>query len=448
MLDKKLKILIEIIKNGKDSYTSEEIQDFLGLKFVEGVYPYIKGLKEYVKKTGKGKYSLISHKEKINDLRRIVSIYHEGTELLLDSKVKGILIKFKSKKIISYDELNKKDISLIKELIKKTHTIHEVSEDGKKYIFLCSYDEPIKSLLNFLDIELDYSSEELKLDIQKYYSNLPNTEIPVTDEEQAELRRMNIEYYLLGKDLILNRLSETNFNFLVVSDELTKKKKSEFNNNPFVFTTKLDNWRLQYIYNTDRIEGNVLTLEQVKSILTVGSDTSEIKKEVLETINSRTALERIFNTNNELNEDFIKKLHLAIQNSISKNAGEYKIRENCIRDSEGNLMDRTTPASFVKERMDKLIRWYNDNKNKLHTFVLASVFHNQFVYIHPFDDGNGRLARLLFNFILIKDGYFPIIFYNHDKEEYYARIRTAKSGNVKDFVSYCSGLYAHQIEAF
>ena len=80
--------------------------------------------------------------------------------------------------------------------------------------------------------------------------------------------------------------------------------------------------------------------------------------------------------------------------------------------------------------------------------VLATVVHNQFVYIHPFNDGNGRVARLLFNFILIKKGFFPIIFYNDEKQKYYSYLRSAKSGDIKQFVSYVLELYRTQLEEF
>ena len=172
------------------------------------------------------------------------------------------------------------------------------------------------------------------------------------------------------------------------------------------------------------------------------------KRDVLETINSRTALDNIFDTHNELTEEFIKKLHLATQQGIDTDAGKYKTDENCIVDDSGNLIDTTTPARFVEERIGPLIKWYNDNKTKFHPIVTASVVHNQLVYIHPFSDGNGRVARLLLNFILIKSGYFPVIIYNDQKQKYYSVLRQSKSGDITPFVAHIAELYRTQLETF
>jgi Fic family protein len=190
-------------------------------------------------------------------------------------------------------------------------------------------------------------------------------------------------------------------------------------------------------------------MQDVKTILTVGSiSVEQDKKAVLETVNSRTALDNIFDVTNELTIDFIKRLHLATQIGIDEKAGEYKQKENCITDTSGTLIDTTTPVEFVEKRMESLVNWYNQNKNKLHPFVLATIFHNQFVYIHPFNDGNGRVSRLLFNFILIKNGFFPIIIYNDEKHKYYNYIRSSKRGDIKEFVSYCLDLYRSQVDEF
>ena len=230
---------------------------------------------------------------------------------------------------------------------------------------------------------------------------------------------------------------------------ITLKKRKEFSENPFAITSKIADWKMKYVYNTDRIEGNPLTMQEVTTIITTGGlNVEKNKKAVLETINSRTALDNIFNTTNELTTEFIKNIHLATQFGLDQDAGKYKTGENCIIDDSSILMDTTTPAQFVEKRMNSLIDWYNKKKKNLHPFALASIVHNQFVYIHPFNDGNGRVARLLFNFILIKNGFFPIIFYNDEKEKYYACIRSGKDGTIKQFLAFCNDLYRTQLNEF
>ena len=141
-------------------------------------------------------------------------------------------------------------------------------------------------------------------------------------------------------------------------------------------------------------------------------------------------------------------MNFATQQGIGEFAGQYKMEDNCITDEDKNLIDNTTPPRFVEERMDSLVEWYNKNKTSFHPLVLAIIVHNQFVYVHPFDDGNGRVARLLFDFILIKHGYFPIIFFNEQKTKYYNHIRSSRLGDIRYFVFYCLDLYREQLEVF
>ena len=172
------------------------------------------------------------------------------------------------------------------------------------------------------------------------------------------------------------------------------------------------------------------------------------KKDILETINSRTALDNIFDTSHELTVEFVKKLHNSVQQGISPLAGKWKEKDNCIIDDSGVLVDTTTPPQFVEERMTDLVKWYGKNKTAFHPLVLATIVHNQFVYIHPFDDGNGRVARLLFNFVLIKHGYFPVVIYNDEKQKYYSALRQSKSGDIKPFLMLTADLYRHQLDLF
>jgi hypothetical protein len=384
-------------------------------------------------------------------LKIVTDVYHTNSKYLVNKDTEKILNKFKKEPILSEKKFKPDEKETIKKIIEKTHIMHEIemSKNEKGY-FIEVYSSPIRALLDFFEIYTEYDAEELRLEIQKYYSKMPNTSIPPSKEEQDELKKKNIDFYLRGGDDVLGKLNDKlEFEYLKDIEDITQHKRECSEENLFEFTTKLDNWKLNYIFNTDKIEGNALSMQDVKTILTVGDyEIINKKKEVLETINSKTALDRIFNTNYEVDEDFIKKLNLATQNGISTTAGFYKILENCLVDNSGNILDYTTPAQFVSERMAKMIEWYTKNRKKLHPFVLASVVHTQFVAIHPFDDGNGRVARLLFNFILIKHGYFPIIFYNSDKHEYYSNIRKSKYGEISNFLKYVIQLYRTQTEEF
>jgi Fic family protein len=83
--------------------------------------------------------------------------------------------------------------------------------------------------------------------------------------------------------------------------------------------------------------------------------------------------------------------------------------------------------------MDLLLKWYNENKNKLHPLVLGAVFHHKFEKIHPFFDGNGRTGRMLFNYILIKNNYPPIIIHRKTRTGYLEALKTADKSNLIKF---------------
>lgn len=450
-MNKEIEILIEMCLKEKAEYDTYELSSFINLKFSEGVYPYLKKLlnNNFLLKSSKGKYSLNKENEKVKDILLLTELFGKDSKILFTNNTKRVLEKFSNNPILTKSKLPKNNLDAIKIIAHKTKLIHFKKEQNSEIFFIASWEETTKKILHFFDIKLNFDEEEYKNKMIKFFSTMPNTNSPLEEKDQQELKRINLEYYLSGQDLIIDKLTEVDFSFLVIAKLLTDKKNKEYANNLFAITNKINHWKMLYIYNTDKIEGNPLTLPEVKKILTFGAlKIDQDKKEVLETVNSRTALDNIFDTNNDFNIDFIKKLHLATQNGIGDNVGEFKKKENCITDDEHNLIDRTTPSEFVEVRMKSLVDWYHKNKSKLHPFVLASVVHNQFVYIHPFDDGNGRVARLLLNFILIKNGFFPIIFYNDEKQNYYSYLRQGKAGNIKPFVNYCLTIYRTQIEEF
>jgi len=93
---------------------------------------------------------------------------------------------------------------------------------------------------------------------------------------------------------------------------------------------------------------------------------------------------------------------------------------------------KATPAPYVKTDMELLLKWFNDNKNKLHPLVIASVLHHKFEKIHPFMDGNGRTGRMLLNFILMKSNYPPLIILNKERKEYLDALRKADKLNLNE----------------
>lgn len=180
-----------------------------------------------------------------------------------------------------------------------------------------------------------------------------------------------------------------------------------------------ENLFVEWTYNSNAIEGNTLTIYETKVVLeglTVGGKSL---KEHLEVINHKEAIVYIENLviNKILLSEFeIKNIHnLILRNIDSDNAGKYR-RENVII---AGAKQNPPNHMIVKEEMEKLMYRYHNEWDKYHPIVRASLLHGEFVKVHPFVDGNGRTARLLLNFELMKYGYPPIVIKTNNRIEYY-----------------------------
>ena len=196
-----------------------------------------------------------------------------------------------------------------------------------------------------------------------------------------------------------------------------------------------ENFKLEWTYNSNAIEGNTLTLKETKVVLegiTIGGKTI---REHLEAINHKEAidfLEELVQDNNELSEIDIKNIHAIVLKGIdNENAGRYRT-ENVIISGASHI---PPDAIIVPESMEKLIYRYDEWKEKYHPIIVAALLHAEFVKIHPFIDGNGRTARLLMNFEVMKNGYPPIIIKNEERHKYYDALDVgALTGDYTDFV--------------
>ena len=184
--------------------------------------------------------------------------------------------------------------------------------------------------------------------------------------------------------------------------------------------------RIEWTYNSNALEGNTLTFGETLFFLREGL-TSEGKplKDYLEAKNHAEAiegLEEIINSERPLTEGVIKELHAVLMKgmefSVAKGGhgqlvqkpiypGKYKLLPNHVLTFSGKIHHYTDPL-HVKEEMEKLLDWYHAAKD-IDPVEKAATFHYRFVAIHPFDDGNGRMARLLMNLILMKAKYPPCI---------------------------------------
>jgi Fic family protein len=172
----------------------------------------------------------------------------------------------------------------------------------------------------------------------------------------------------------------------------------------------------QFTYNTNAIEGSSVGLGEVPSIL---QKKKTEDSEEIETKGVAKAVYFIRKTKEEFSLELIKKLHKLCFTGSKHFAGSFRNVEVVIRGRNGDIIHRGVSLSQLGGSLEDLIYWYKKNKKKFKPLVLAAIIHNQFEHIHPFQDGNGRVGRLLLNFILIKNKYPPINILLEDRPEYY-----------------------------
>jgi len=196
-----------------------------------------------------------------------------------------------------------------------------------------------------------------------------------------------------------------------------------------VFHLSDSDWKIfieEFAYDTNAIEGSTVTLPEVAGILEKKISPEGRKLwEVQETYGVAEAVSFIRETKEHLSIPLMKKLHKIIFRKSKKFAGKLreKGKEVAVVDSFGNIIHRGAPSAQVLSLLKELVAWYNKNKKKYSPLVLAAVVHNQFENIHPFEDGNGRVGRLLLNSILLKHGHPPVNIELKKRKDYYAALR-------------------------
>ena len=194
-------------------------------------------------------------------------------------------------------------------------------------------------------------------------------------------------------------------------------------------------YRVGTTFTSNALEGNSLTESETKVVIEDGL-TIEGKplRDVYEAVGHAKAYDYMYELSREepFTEEVICNLHkLFYQQLDSERAGQYRKVPVFISGSQYSV----SPVSEISKRMKQLVQWYNNNENKLHPVVLAAELHKRFVFIHPFIDGNGRMARLLMNLSLMRNDYNIAIIPAITRVEYISALEQAhKDENV--FVSF------------
>jgi Fic family protein len=204
-----------------------------------------------------------------------------------------------------------------------------------------------------------------------------------------------------------------------------------------------------------RIEGSKLTDEQVDVVLKNIDITKLVDRDTQEVVGYFEALDIISEAYNNIQiaEGDIKNLHNILMKYSTKDEwhkGNYKQHSNAVeakyQDGTSHILFQTTaPGIDTASAMRNLIEWYN-TENSIHPLVKCSIFTYEFLSIHPFQDGNGRLSRLISSLLLLKNGYkwIQYVSFEHEIEsrklEYYRVLRSCQAQrpneNISDWVNF------------
>ena len=192
---------------------------------------------------------------------------------------------------------------------------------------------------------------------------------------------------------------------------------------------------LEYTFESNKIEGNTLTLRETDLVVNEGLTVSgKSMREHLEAINHQEAIsyiKQLLDRNFSLNERELLTIHnLILRGIIPEEAGKYRKVQVLIKGSS-----HVPPQPFlVAKAMEDYFIWFLENKNKMHPIILAAEMHERLVTIHPFIDGNGRTSRLVMNLILLQHGYvIANIKGDYDtRMSYYKALEIAQTSNNKE----------------
>ena len=213
--------------------------------------------------------------------------------------------------------------------------------------------------------------------------------------------------------------------------------------------------RLDWNYHSSHIEGNTLTYGETKALLFWGITAGgKPIKDIIEMRGHDKVVQSLFEIikekNRPLTENFIREMHEIILgepyeiDAITPDGkpmkrkvepGRYKQFPNHVKTKDGSIFYFASPEETPAKMMD-LMNWLKDNDNELHPLITAATFHYQFVRIHPFEDGNGRMARILMNFILMMHDFPPGTISTDDREGYLQSLAYADSGDLEKFIEY------------
>jgi Fic family protein len=195
-----------------------------------------------------------------------------------------------------------------------------------------------------------------------------------------------------------------------------------------------------FIYESNAIEGSRLSQKEVEAIILKKYVKKSLPRhEVQEAENAIKAFDMIQSLNFSLSQKNLKLLHKVVTENLNIPTGFKK--ENIVVNNK-----ETTDPKEVRAELKKLFAWYKNSKNVIHPFERTMVFHNRFEHIHPFTDGNGRVGRLILNWMLLKESYGTILFRNRNRVAYFSALDKGDEGRYRNLLTLATKTYVDTID--
>lgn len=268
------------------------------------------------------------------------------------------------------------------------------------------------------------------------------------EDDTNRMESVNSEkYYTLVPDLALEKTLE-------LADALKAQIDSQKPINPDLWNTIKEKLLIEWTYHSNAIEGSTLTQGETLFFLKNGL-TVEGKpfKDFLDARNHADAIEFLYEVvkrKRAFSTSLIKEFNAFLLSGITSTPakdrygnptekkatpGEYKLLPNHVLQHDGTIHKYVDPLHVAPE-MERLCQWISESIDTVHPVAAAAIAHYNMVRIHPFDDGNGRGARILMNLILIAKGFPPAIVRNENRRKYIEALTAADNGNLIAFVAF------------
>ncbi len=230
----------------------------------------------------------------------------------------------------------------------------------------------------------------------------------------------------------------------------------------------MQKFRLWWTYHSNAIEGNTLTQGETEMFLMEGlTAKGKPLKDHLDLrghIHAIDYLLAFIRGNEPLTEAVTRELHKVLlvepykvqaftadgqPTTTTVVIGQYKTQPNHVRTTTGEMRFYASPQD-TPAKMQELMAWYRETTETrtTHPVEIAARFHHRFTDIHPFDDGNGRMCRLLMNLILMQNGYPPAVIRIGERDPYIAALRRADRDEYDDFLAFIAEHVVSSLELF